>query len=416
MRNMLLVIRHEILATFAKRSFWVMTFLLPLIIVVFNFGYYLLADRMEQETDKHLVTNPQQAETQTIGYVDQAGLIVRLPESVSATLLRSYADEDYAHQALKSRQITAYVVITENYVATGKITVVLDDFGFGKENGPRELIEYVINANLLGDESVALALNDPSPFGGDAEHMHRLVSEPTKEEEETGPLASSAPYAIMFLFYMILITSGSLVLRSVAEEKENRVVEILLLSLRPRDLVVGKVLGLGLVALMQLAMWLGVGVLVLSRGQGLLAVVRSLHFPPGFALYALLYVILGHLVYASAYGVLGTLASNVREGNQFQIVILLPLIIPLTFNFVFLEEPNGAFATFVSLFPLTSPTCMMARMAMVEVPAWQAFVGLGGLAVTAYLFVLLSARFYRADTLLSGGGLSLARIAKEFRG
>jgi ABC-2 type transport system permease protein len=114
-------------------------------------------------------------------------------------------------------------------------------------------------------------------------------------------------------------------------------------------------------------------------------------------------------------GAIGALAPTAREGAQFTFVVILPLMIPLWLNNVFTQTPNGGLATFLSLFPLTAPTSMVTRLAAGGVPAWQPAVGLVGLAATTYVFVLLSARFFRADTLLSSASLQWRRIVQEFK-
>ena len=142
---------------------------------------------------------------------------------------------------------------------------------------------------------------------------------------------------------------------------------------------------------------------------------EALALPPGFALWALLFFLGGYVVYSSALGALGALAPNMREGSQFTFVFLLPLLTPVWLNAIFTEQPDGLLATILSLFPLTAPTAMVARLAAGGVPFWQAAVSLIGLAVTAYFFVILATRFFRADTLLSSGSLSWRRIGSELR-
>jgi ABC-2 type transport system permease protein len=137
--------------------------------------------------------------------------------------------------------------------------------------------------------------------------------------------------------------------------------------------------------------------------------------PDGFLAWALLYFILGYLLYASILGALGALAPSTREGAQFTFIAMLPLMLPLWLSNIIIESPNEPVSVFLSLFPLTSPTSMITRLAAGPVPLIQIIAGLIGLAITAYLFVLLSARFFRADTLLSSSSLSLRRIAQGLR-
>ena len=144
-------------------------------------------------------------------------------------------------------------------------------------------------------------------------------------------------------------------------------------------------------------------------------VFASYTLPPGFAIWVLLYFMFGFAAYASALGAVGVLAPTAREGAQFTFIVLLPLMIPLWLNTVFSQEPNGGLATFLSLFPPTSPLAMVTRLAAGGVPPWQPFAGLLGLAAMAYALVLLSARLFRADTLLSGASLNWKRIVRELR-
>jgi ABC-2 type transport system permease protein len=159
-----------------------------------------------------------------------------------------------------------------------------------------------------------------------------------------------------------------------------------------------------------MSVWIGGSMLVLGRSSGASGIASLIVLPEGFLIWAVLFFILGYLVYASLMGAVGALAPTAREGGQLVFIIILPLMIPLWFNAAFIQAPNGGAATFLSLFPMTAPTSMITRMMMVAVPPWQMAVSMGGLAVTAYLFILLSARFFRADTLLSGAAVSWRRI------
>jgi ABC-2 type transport system permease protein len=217
----------------------------------------------------------------------------------------------------------------------------------------------------------------------------------------------------MFLFFFSLTQSSGLMLASVSKEKETRTAEVLLLSLRARELMLGKVIGLGLVAALQLGIWAIGGVLTLGRGSSIAVTGYSLSI--SFLGWAVLYFGFGYLVYASALAAVGVLAPSAREGAQFTFIVLLPLMIPLWLISAFVEEPNGILVTVLSLFPLTAPLAMVTRLVSGSVPMWQPVVGLLGLAVTAYLFVLLAARLFRADTLLSTTSLSLRRFLDELK-
>jgi ABC-2 type transport system permease protein len=263
-------------------------------------------------------------------------------------------------------------------------------------------MEYVLTANLVGEDRLAGLLIDPT---ADVDEQGPPVVE-ARPRSNTG---FGLSFLVMFLLFFTITLSGGYMLQSVVKEKENRTAEVLLVSLDPQELMAGKVVGLGSLALVQMVIWLG-GMALLGTGAVLLANLGDLTMPPGFVVWALLFFLGGYVVYASALGALGALAPNLREGSQFTFAIILPLLIPLWFNSVFITAPNGPLATAFSLFPLTAPTAMVTRMAATEVPLWQVVVSLVGLAITAVVFLRMAARFFRADTLLSEEKLDWRRV------
>lgn len=409
MRNVLLVIKHEIITTLSKRSFWLMTILFPAFIIALSIGSQVLAEKSFEEDEENLLTGGDAADVQVIGYVDEAGLITQLPQDVSPEMLRAFPDKDAAQAALEAGELGQYYHIPADFIESGKLVLVDREFTpLGSLAGGR-LFESVVTLNLVGDETLADVLSNPT----------RLVENkplaPQGGTDTSGPLGYWVPYATMFIFFFVITMSSGFMLQSVAKEKENRTVEVLLLSLRPRELMLGKVVGLGVVALLQMGLWGGAGLLGLNQRTQLMETAAAFTLPPGFLVWAVLYSLLGYVLYASALGAIGALAPTAREGTQFTFIMLLPLLIPVWLNNVFTQSPNGGLATFLSLFPLTAPTSMVTRLVTGGVPAWQPAVGLLGLAATTYLFVLLSARFFRADTLLSSASLQWRRIVQEFK-
>ena len=405
MRNVYLVLKHEIATVLGRRSFWVMTFLFPLLIMALNVGVQVVSQRAFENDE----IASREDTTQAIGYVDPGSLIAEIPASVPDGMLRSFPGEIEAQAALDAGQIARYYIVPVDWIETGDLVIVDRTFKpFGSIMGGA-LFEDVLNFNLVGDESVAALLRDPTPR---VQH-HALA--PRQGVDRDSPLAFWVPYATMFIFFFSLTMSGSLLLQSVAKEKETRTAEILLLSLRPRELLLGKMIGLGLVALFQLLIWAGGGMLLLDRGEQFLGAGASAALPPGLIVWVILYFAFGFAAYASALGAIGVLAPTAREGAQFTFIVMLPLMIPLWLNGVFANQPDGDLATFLSLFPPTSPLAMVTRLAAGNVPSWQPFVGLLGLAAMAYAMVLLSARLFRADTFLSYSSLSWQRIWREVR-
>jgi ABC-2 type transport system permease protein len=209
--------------------------------------------------------------------------------------------------------------------------------------------------------------------------------------------------------------SSSYLMRSVVAEKENRTAEILLLSLHPREIMVGKILAMSVVTLVQVAVWVGGGILLLNRGADLLNA-ATFSFPPGFLVWAILFLVFGYLLFASVMAAAGAIAPNAREGAQVTWLLIIPLMPTLMFGSVFLEEPNGMLSTVLSLFPLSAPSAMVTRLAVADVPLWQVIASLAGLALTTCLTISLAGRFFRADTLLSHDSFNWRRLATGWRG
>jgi ABC-2 type transport system permease protein len=178
--------------------------------------------------------------------------------------------------------------------------------------------------------------------------------------------------------------------------------------------MVGKILGLSVVTLVQLGVWLGGGMLILNRGAALLDV-SGFAFPPGFIVWAILFLALGFLLFASVMAAAGAIAPTAREGGQATWLLVIPLMPTLMFSELFVEEPNHPLTLALSLFPFSAPSAMVTRLALGEVPLWQIIVSLAGLALTTYLMVVLAGRFFRAGNLLSDTPFSLRRLATEWR-
>lgn len=408
MHNIWLVVKHEIVTTISKKSFWFTTLLFPLLTLGFSLFPSLFAQNAAEQAQSF--TGATSSAAPAIGYVDLADLMLQIPPDVSSDRLQGFTDEAAATAALEADRIAQYFVIAPDFRTSGSVTAVAKDLAPITGQGQEFLLRYAINYNLTGDAALARMTLDP-----DAQvDVHALA--PNVKTDGSGMIGFALPFAVMFILFFIITMTGGYMLQSVTKEKENRTAEVLLLSVRPRDLMLGKILGLGVVALTQMAVWLSGGLLLAGGGLAFLSLTGVIKLPASFILFALAYFLLGYLLYASLLGAVGALAPTAREGGQFTFIIIVPLLVPFYLNQAFVSNPNGGLVTALSLIPFTAPTAMMARLSVVTVPAWQIALSLAGLTVTTYLLVLLAARFFRADTLLSTASLSWGRIIKELRG
>jgi ABC-2 type transport system permease protein len=407
MRNTWIVLEHEVKTTLAKRSFWLTTFLFPLLILVLTLLPRLLAGNAIEASQQALLAPPAaDGRHPAIGYVDLSGLVQRIPPDLPPDLLQRFEDEAAALAALQAGEVFQVYLAPADFMQSGALVAIPSQFSPLADPSDFDLMEYLLAYNLLGDADLARRVLWP---GGSSPEVTLLAP----ANRPVSALDFGLTYAVMFILFFTITLSSGYMLQSVAKEKENRTAEVLLLSLSPVQLMLGKILGLGAVALLQMGVWLGGGLLLLDQGQALLGPAGAASLPDGFAAVTMLYFLLGYALYASALGALGALAPSLREGSQYTFILLLPLLAPIMLNSVFVEAPDGPVATAFSLFPLTSPTAMPTRLVAGAVPAWQVLLGLGLLAVTALAFVLLAARFFRADTLLSHAALDWRRVRGE---
>jgi ABC-2 type transport system permease protein len=411
MRHIWIIIKHEIRTTLRKRSFWFMTFVFPALILALNVGVTLIAENAGADSDAVAEALAGGGVSTTLGYVDQGGLIQQLPPDIPAGLVQAYPDEAAAQAALQAGSIDNYYIIPPDFVDTGQIILVQREFRPFQNTG-EQLVRLLIAYNLTGDLTLATALINPLPSVSYTD----IAPQPEAATEPDSPLAFFVPYVTLFIFFFLITMSSGFMLQSVAREKENRVAEVLLVSLEPRELMLGKVLALSFIALLQMVVWMSGGLLVLSQRTALLDTVSGYTFPPGFFIWVIPYFFLGYLLYASLMGAVGALAPSAREGGQVTFFILLPMMIPLWMLNVLIGAPHGTVSVAFSLFPLTAPLAMITRLVIGGVPWWQPLAGLLGLALTTYLVVLLSARLFRADTLLSSAPLRWRSFLSQLRG
>jgi ABC-2 type transport system permease protein len=399
MRKTLQVIKNEIITLLSRPSFWLSTLGIPLAgSLIFAVAGWINRDAGAADAVGQIFSTPQ--ETRPEGYVDLAGIIVDFPEAIPPGTFVPYPDEAAARSALSAGEISAFYLVPADFLETGRVTYIRPDFNpMATEGDQSALFQWALQVNLAGgDLRFANLVNGPL----DVQDIS-LAPAGTVEGSWDNPLAMWTPYAVTLIFYFLIMGSASLLLSNISKEKENRIVEVLLTSVNPRQLLAGKIIGLGLVGLLQTILWVGVASSLVNRSSQTFQLISSIHLPASFLIWGLVFFVFGYAVYASLMAGLGALAPNLREASQVTFVIMLPLIIPLFFsNNVFATAPNGVLATVLSLFPLSAPVAMMARLPAGGVPAWQLWLAAGLLAVTAVVIVRMVAGMFRAQALLSG--------------
>jgi len=399
MVKILLILKHEFITLIRRPSFLFVMFGVPLIGV----AVYLIAGQINQSNQAQdmfdqVVGSPQVSETE--GYVDLSGIIQSIPASVPPGSLVAYPDEESARQAMQTGDIGAFYVVPTDYLEMGEVIYVRPDFNPIGASGQSRLLERVLQVNMLGgDAELAMLVNGPLYL-----KEISLASEPQRDQNNA--MSFFLPYAVTIIFYIVILGAASLLLSSVAKEKENRVMELLMVSVTPRQLLTGKIIGLGLLGLLQTLIWVGTGRLLLARSGQTFSLPEAFQLPPSFLVWGLVFFLLGYAVYASLMAGLGALVPNMREASQATMVVISPLMIPMFLINILISDPHGTVSIIMSLFPLTAPVAMMTRLSAGDVPLWQPVLALVLLAGTAVLVVRSVAGMFRAQALLSGKGFN----------
>lgn len=408
MNKTLLVLRYELLATLRRRSFLLMAFGIPLLAILIFAGATIVKGNSTGNSDAMSETGT--FELKVEGYVDQSGLISVIPPDIPPGHLLAYAGEEQARQALEAGDIAAYYVILEDFVETGEIFYVYPDTTPLISDGQDWLMRRTLLLNLLdGDTELADRVWDPMDL-----EVFNLALEPQQDGGlgyQSNLLIRYLPAIMAILFYVFLLTASNILLRNISSEKENRTIEILMLSLNPRQMLAGKIIGLGIASLLQTIFWVGTLFTLMNMGGGTLGLPEEFALPVSILAWGLVFFTLGFAMYASLMAGVGALVPKLKETSQASFVAMAPLMIGYMVGFLspLAEAPHGAIPTVLSLFPLTAPIVMMMRLTVGNVPLWQLLLSAGLMAVTAYAIVCAVAAMFRAQHLLSGQSFSVKR-------
>jgi ABC-2 type transport system permease protein len=219
---------------------------------------------------------------------------------------------------------------------------------------------------------------------------------------------------MVVMFFVILTMNSGMLLSNISGEKQNRTMEILMLSITPQQMLAGKMLGLGIAGLLQSGVWIGALWTMLRIGGGLMSLPPEFHLPVWLIAVWMAYFLLGYALYASLMAGIGALVPDIRAGSQASGLVMIPLIIGYMLSIMpfSVEAPNGALVTIISLFPLTSPVAMVMRMTVTAVPLWQLALSLGLLMIMVILVLRAVGKIFRTQMILSGQPFTVRRYLR----
>ncbi len=407
MNKTLLVFKNEFINTISRRSFIITLFLIPLVSFLVFTGISLAQNKAPGLVGQVFSPTPKSV---VEGYVDESGLIRELPAWVEPGRLVAYTDDAQARLALADGHIVAYYVVASDYLTSGEVTYVRPDFNPLSGIDQASTFLAVLHYNLIGaNPNLDKLIQNPI-------QVERVSLSAEPQRDANNMLTFFLPYGVAMLFYIVILTSASFMLNSVTSEKQNRVLEILMASINPLQMLSGKIAALGLVGLLQTLIWSGTGLGLLRLSGRTFNLPAAFQLPVSILVWGAVFFLLGYAIYAGLMAGAGALVPNLREASQLTTVIIVPMVIPLLFLSALINTPQGALATGLSLFPLTAPVAMMTRLAAGDVPFWQPLLSAALMAVTAVLILRGVAGMFRAQTLLAGQAFGLKRYLAALAG
>ncbi len=414
MRKSFLIAKHEYLKMVRKRSFLLSTLGMPLlIIVVMAVG---IAVAMGGGNDTPL------------GYVDHAGTLdpdVQPPgpalslskgietqiarERASDVEIRSYPDETSARVALEAEEIQAYYVVPEEYLATGQLELYYWDDAPGE--AVQSDFEDFVRANLVS------GLDEPAALRAfDGVNLAIRSADGSREVSGFGIVTVFLPFIAGLFFFFAVTTSAQYLMRAVADEKENRTMEILVTSLTPEQLIGGKSAGLVCVALTQLLIWVLAVVIGLVVAAQFFEPLRDVQVPWDFVLISLVYFLPSFVLMAGMMVAIGSTVTEAREGQQVAGLLNMLFTFPYFLVVLMFTNPDGPIPVFLTLFPTTAYITIAMRWGMTMIPAWQLAASLLVLVGSAIFAIWAAARIFRVGMLNYGQRFRLRAVITAIRG
>jgi ABC-2 type transport system permease protein len=403
MNKTLLVFQHELVNALKRKGFIITTLLVP-VLGLLGIGIFSLVSTG---------AGPTVVETTTIGYVDEVGGFDQHTTQANIELV-CFDTQDDATAALISSDVSEYFVVPADYTSNG----VIYRYTLARElETPPNIttaIKNFLTSNLL--------------TGNVPPDTIELVEKPlalvTTRLTETGEVATEQggfgnliiPGVFSLLLALSLQFSCVYLVQGLGDEKESRLIEVLLSSVNTRQLLVGKVLGLGVAGLVQVAVWLVSLPLLLNLASSTFGgFFGTIQLPANFIILGIVYFILGYALFAALSAGVGAISPSAREGQQLIPMFTLLLFVPLWFSSILFIFPNSPLWVALTIVPVTAPIAVMLRLGVSGVAAWELGVSIAVLALSVVGVMFLAIKAFRIYLLMYGKRPSWGEIIHNLR-
>ena len=437
MSNVSIIIQREFNERVRKKSFIITTILMPVLMIVL-----MIAPALIMEYSR--------GEQKTIAVIDDSGLVA--PQLQSNEELRFEPTDLSTEEARRSLTDRFGVLYIGSDILENPSDVKLyanASSSLSIESNITGQIEDILEAEKLKAYHIdnLQQILDEVKTTVTLQTFRNDKSQEAESQAQSSTVATAAGYILGFVLYMFLLIYGSMVMQSVIEEKNNRVLEVVVSSVRPFDLMLGKILGVALVAVVQVLIWgvliFAVGAIVLPQlmpaemmagvqamQQGMpdaaamgdmdpemlqaVAAVTDTGYILKIFVCLLLFVFGGYLLYSAMFAAVGSAVDNVQDASQLQMPVTLPIILALLMMLAVIKDPNSSLAFWFSIIPFTSPVVMMARIPY-DIPLWEILLSLAVLYASFVAMVWFAGKIYRVGIFMYGKKPTFKELLKWVR-
>jgi ABC-2 type transport system permease protein len=420
LNRILAVIRREYLERVRTKAFWISTLIVPIIMGALMIIPAWLATRGAGEFRVAVLDlsgrffDPVDAEVQRFLSGDDEALSIRLVKEAPGTDIEA------------SRERIKALVAEKAYDGMLVLPSTLPDEGEPEYVAPNvaafrliEVLERSVNNVVVADRLTDAGL-DPEAV----RELTRRVElktlklgkggEETRDQGQTFMLA----YVFVMIIYMTVLMYGMYVMRGVLEEKSSHVVEVIISTVKPFELMLGKILGIGAVGLTQFLIWSLLMAAISAPGMVSAMGMGDIDLPAvsiQLLVFFVVYFVLGFLLYGTLYAAVGAAFDTEQEAQNFQFVVMAPLMIPLVLLFQIINQPNSTLSVVLSLIPFFSPMLMFLRMTLTEVPAFQIGASVVLMVATIVASAWVVGKIYRVGILMHGSKPKLKDLLRWVR-
>jgi ABC-2 type transport system permease protein len=423
LRKAWLITKREYLTRVRTRSFVLLTLLAPLIMAAFALGpsaiilmgssrakhvALAVADTAAGQRIKNSLEPSESGQSKNSSRTGLALFRVELTNDLSQESRQAL------EQRLESKQLDGFIWLDQTAIEQRKIEYITGGAsGFTEAAQIRSAVRDVLMRDLLHRRG----LNDQDIAAVTKGYVVETVRH---SPGEAGPRREGAQFFTVFVLgfamYMTVLMYGMNVMRAVMEEKNSKIMEVLMSTVTSGELLAGKIIGVAAVGLTQVATWVAMASVVSLAGFAVLATsMREANLSLATGAYFLIFFLLGYILYSTIFAVIGSIVSSEQEAQQIQFFAMLPIMMAFFFSLYAISSPSDPKSVIVSLIPLATPMVMFTRIVSETPPFWQIALSIVLTALTAALITWISARIYRVGVLMYGKRATLPEIVKWVR-